>query len=297
MEIKKVKRSTQEANTPPYNIATPTFSLDDIILPVEKKKEVLVANFLIGHFDKLTHKYDMGKYIGKRSKAILLYGPPGTGKSIIANALAESLGLELMTVDYSGLESSLMGQTMKNITNVFEVAQEQKVLLFFDEADAIISKRSSASSNGAEQSSNQSKNHLLMKLASVSIPVVFASNFVRSFDEAFISRVIKRIEIPLPNEEERWNIFRAHVDINSLNITFHQNSFTEQTKGFSGRDISALAFSLVVEKEMNDLPSIGTETLSRVTEQLKPINTTSSKKDTLRPSEVNSTVANALNGT
>lgn len=81
--------------------------------------------------------------INGRGVGILFSGPSGTGKTMAAGILARELNLEIYRIDLSSVVSKYIGETEKNLSTVFNEADEAKVVLFFDEADALFGKRTS----------------------------------------------------------------------------------------------------------------------------------------------------------
>ena len=75
---------------------------------------------------------------------ILLSGASGTGKTMTAGVVARELGLDLNKIDLSGFVSKYIGETEKNLDRIFRAAQCGNAILFFDEADALLGKRSEA---------------------------------------------------------------------------------------------------------------------------------------------------------
>ena len=143
----------------------PKYSLDDIILPNNVKEQILdIADYAKNSkivyeqwgLEK-THKYS--KRIG-----INLYGAPGTGKTMAAHALAKYLGRKILIVNYADIESKYVGETPKNIRKVFEVAKETNSILFFDEADAILSKRVTNMTGATDVSVNQTRSVMLINI-------------------------------------------------------------------------------------------------------------------------------------
>ena len=96
----------------------------------------------------------LGEKIQKRA-GINLYGPSGTGKSVTAHAIAAQLGRDILTVDYSQIESKYVGETSKNLTEMFDYAKKSEAIIFFDEADALLSKRVNNMSSSTDVSVNQ----------------------------------------------------------------------------------------------------------------------------------------------
>ena len=145
-----------------------------------------------------------------RGLAFNFAGPPGTGKTLTAEAVARELGRDLLTVKYSGLESKWIGETGKHIAAVFAAARRHEAVLFFDEADAIASRRS-ANMEGSGRHYNQSVNILLHELEQYQGVVIFATNLAANFDPAFERRIQSHVLFLMPSADEREHIWRAHL--------------------------------------------------------------------------------------
>lgn len=216
----------------------PKYSLDDIILPNSIKEQILdVADYAQNSkivyeqwgLEK-THKYS--KRIG-----INLYGAPGTGKTMAAHALAKYLGRKILIVNYADIESKYVGETPKNIRKVFEVAKETNSILFFDEADAILSKRVTNMTGATDVSVNQTRSVMLMLMNDYQDFIIFATNFIENFDPAFMRRISMHIKFELPDFECRkklWNIYIPNIMPNNIDI----DEIAEKYEGLSGSDIS-----------------------------------------------------------
>ena len=85
----------------------------------------------------LRRRYPYGRCV-----SVLMSGPPGTGKTMTAQVLASRLGLELYKVDLSQIVDKYIGETEKRLKQVFDQAEKSNMILFFDEADALLGKRS-----------------------------------------------------------------------------------------------------------------------------------------------------------
>ncbi|HEX7421846.1 MAG TPA: AAA family ATPase, partial [Thermoanaerobaculia bacterium] len=138
-------------------------------------------------------------------------GPPGTGKTICAEAIAHSLGMKLLVVNYSELESMWAGETPKNVAAAFRAASEQKAVLFFDEADAIASRRSAGASMPYQREANITVNVLLRELEAFNGVVIFATNLAANFDPAFERRIRSHVRFEMPGAEERERIWQVQV--------------------------------------------------------------------------------------
>lgn len=216
----------------------PKYSLDDIILPNSIKEQILdVADYAQNSkivyeqwgLEK-THKYS--KRIG-----INLYGAPGTGKTMAAHALAKYLGRKILIVNYADIESKYVGETPKNIRKIFEVAKETNSILFFDEADAILSKRVTNMTGATDVSVNQTRSVMLMLMNDYQDFIIFATNFIENFDPAFMRRISMHIKFELPDFECRkklWNLYIPNIMPNNIDI----DEIAEKYEGLSGSDIS-----------------------------------------------------------
>jgi hypothetical protein len=159
----------------------------------------------------------------------LFYGPPGTGKTMAARVLANSLGLELYRVDLSRMVSKYIGETQKNISELFDRAKGINALLFFDEADAMFAKRTEVS-DSHDRNSNSEVAHLLQKLEEYDGISILASNLKDNIDDAFKRRIKYMVYFPFPDVDTRSILWRkmipekAPVD-DGLDLDFFAQTF------------------------------------------------------------------------
>lgn len=99
-----------------------------------------------------------------------------------AHAIANALGKRMLPVDYAEIESKYVGETAKNLTALFRVAAEHEAIIFFDEADALLSKRVSNMSSATDVSVNQTRSVLLTLLNDYKGIVLFATNYIHNYD-------------------------------------------------------------------------------------------------------------------
>lgn len=216
----------------------PKYSLEDIILPNNVKEQILdIADYAKNSkivFEKWglekTHKYS--KRLG-----INLYGASGTGKTMAAHAIAKHLGRKILIVNYADIESKYVGETPKNIRKAFEVAKETHSILFFDEADAILSKRVINMSSATDVSVNQTRSVMLMIMNDYQDFIIFATNFIENFDPAFMRRISMHVRFDLPDYECRkqlWKLYIPDKMPNDIDIDELANKYS----GISGSDIA-----------------------------------------------------------
>ena len=141
--------------------------------------------------------------------AALFCGPPGTGKTYGAQVIATELQLELYRVDLSQLVSKYIGETEKHLGELFNAAEQGEILLLFDEADSVFSKRTEVKSS-VDRYANLEVNYLLQRLERFSGVSILTSNFESGIDEAFMRRIRFKVPFDLPEEKSRlalWNKF------------------------------------------------------------------------------------------
>lgn len=154
--------------------------------------------------------------IGRRIKQgyrALFYGPPGTGKTLAASLLGKYTGTEVFLVDLSLVVSKYIGETEKNLSTLFDKAQNKNWILFFDEADALFGKRTSVR-DAHDKYANQEVAYLLQRVEDFPGLVILASNLKGNIDEAFLRRFQAVIHFPLPGAAERFKIWKdAFTDV------------------------------------------------------------------------------------
>ena len=187
-------------------------SFDDVILPAATRRSLETALSQVTQHDLIFNRWGLGeRHPTGLALAFNFAGPPGTGKTICAEAIAHSLGRRLLLVRYSELESMWMGETPKNIAGIFSKARDEQAVLFFDEADAIATRRSTSIDDGIQRESNTIVSVLLQELDSYSGVVIFATNLAANFDPAFERRIRTHVLFEMPGEAEREQIWRVQL--------------------------------------------------------------------------------------
>src|SRR5688572_3223065 len=191
-------------------VARRTF--EDVILPPATRNALDAALAQVTQHDLIFNRWGLGeRHPTGLALAFNFAGPPGTGKTICAEAIAHALRRPLMVVRYAELESVWMGETPKNITAIFRTAREERAVLFFDEADAIASRRSTSVDHGFQRESNTVVSVLLQELEEYNGVVIFATNLAANFDPAFERRIRTHVLFEMPGETEREQIWRVQV--------------------------------------------------------------------------------------
>jgi SpoVK/Ycf46/Vps4 family AAA+-type ATPase len=202
----------------------PQYTWDDIVLPKDTKEQL---REVCGHIKDrgvvytdwgFENKLSLGKGLN-----VLFSGPSGTGKTMAAEIIAKDSGLDLFKIDLSNVVSKYIGETEKNLKNIFLEAETSNSILFFDEADALFGKRSEVR-DSHDRYANIEIDYLLQKMEEYEGIVILATNIRKNIDDAFLRRIHFVIEFPLPEEEYRekiWmNIFPVQTPIDSIDFAF-----------------------------------------------------------------------------
>lgn len=140
----------------------------------------------------------------------LFVGASGTGKTLAAGWLASQLALPLYRVDAAAITSKYIGETEKNLSQLFARAEHSDVVLLFDEADALFGKRTDVKESN-DRFANAQTNYLLQRIESFEGIALLTSNSRARFDSAFTRRLDSVLEFPLPTPEERRRLWQAHL--------------------------------------------------------------------------------------
>ena len=139
---------------------------------------------------------------------VLFCGPPGTGKTMAAEVIASDLGVPLLKIDLSQIVSKYIGETEKNLRQLFDQASGANAILFFDEADALLGKRSDVK-DAHDRYANTEIAYLLQKMEEYAGIAILATNLRQNIDAAFTRRMRFIVDFPFPEEEDRLRIWRS----------------------------------------------------------------------------------------
>jgi SpoVK/Ycf46/Vps4 family AAA+-type ATPase len=185
--------------------------LDDMVLPVDILDSVKEFLARLRFQRQVFEDWGMTRVATTaRGITALFQGPPGTGKTMIAGALARELGIDLYRVDLSKVMSKWIGETERNLANVFSAAEQSQAILLFDEADSLFSKRTEVKSSN-DRFANLEVNYLLQRLDSFLGIAILTTNLGTAIDNAFKRRLTFRIQFPVPDEEQREQLWRVHL--------------------------------------------------------------------------------------
>jgi SpoVK/Ycf46/Vps4 family AAA+-type ATPase len=203
---------TGRGSRPYVETVTPERTLADVVLPAQTRRALEEALAQVRNHTLIFRTWGLAeRHASGRGLTFNFAGPPGTGKTICAEAVAHAVGMKLLVVDYAEAESMWVGQTPKNIAAMFRAASAENAVLFFDEADAIATRRSTGATLSHDREMNLTVNVLLRELEAFNGIVIFATNLAANFDPAFERRIRTHVLFELPETEERALIWQLQI--------------------------------------------------------------------------------------
>ena len=188
---------------------------EDLVLHADTRKSIDELALWVKHGDTLMNDWGMGKKL-KPGYSALFHGPPGTGKTLTATLLGKYTNKDVYRIDLSKVVSKFIGETEKNLSNLFAKAEDKDWILFFDEADALFGKRTNVR-DAHDKYANQEVSYLLQRVEQYAGLVILATNFKTNIDEAFTRRFQSIIYFPAPGVEERLLLWqKAFPDTSEL---------------------------------------------------------------------------------
>lgn len=189
---------------------SPKNSWNDLILPVIQMEKLQHACNHIQYKHTVYGRWGFNKKLSYGTGISLLFsGPPGTGKTMASEIVAKELDMEIYKIDLSQIISKYIGETEKNLKEIFDEAQASYAVLFFDEADALFGKRSEVK-DSHDKNANTEVAFLLQKMEEYRGISILATNYLQNMDEAFLRRINYVIRFPFPDDKQRETIWQ-HV--------------------------------------------------------------------------------------
>ena len=189
------------------------------MLPDDVLREIREFIARIKHRRKVLHEWGFARKVAKGlGLSALFSGPPGTGKTMVAALIASELALDLYQIDLAKVVSKWIGETEKNLGELFDAAEAGHAVLLFDEADALFAKRTQVQSSN-DRHANLEVNYLLQRLESFAGVVVLTTNHETAIDEAFRRRLSLRVDFPVPEPDERERLWRTLLPAEAARAT------------------------------------------------------------------------------
>ena len=186
----------------------PSFDLDDLILPADRKGQLeeIISN--IHYAPKVLEGWKFRDQLPYGlGVTALFHGPSGTGNTMAALAVAHRLGVQVLRIDLSRLVSKYIGDTEKNIDRIFLEAQHSGAALLIDEADGLLSRRGEVK-DAHDRYANLEVAYLLQRMEGHEGLAILTTNLRQNLDPAFLRRLRFIIDFPRPDAAAREAIWR-----------------------------------------------------------------------------------------
>lgn len=236
------------------NVYDPRWSLENVYIDEQSRKQIITALTIVKHKKKLFNEWGLKDTLnGGRGIVLNFWGPPGTGKSLSAEAIAHYLNKKVYSVNYAELESKYVGDTPKNIKKSFQRASENNAVLIFDEADSFLGKRLTNVSQSADYGVNITRSVMLLELEKFDGVVIFTTNLINNYDDAFKRRILANIEFKNPDQSGRESIWKIHLPTKlplEDTVTCQQLAVKyEKTSGADIKDMLLYAATACLQRE------------------------------------------------
>jgi len=199
--------TTGKRALPQYNSKFPAKPIstqsewEDLILNDHVMDDLNEIKDWLLHSETILESWNLKKEL-KAGYRVLFFGSPGTGKTFAATLLGKETQRPVFRVDLSLVVSKYIGETEKNLGQLFDEAENKDWILFFDEADALFGKRTQT--KGAnDRYANQEVAYLLQRIEDFSGLVILATNIQTNIDEAFSRRFQSMVHFPKPDKKQR----------------------------------------------------------------------------------------------
>jgi len=187
---------------------TPRASWDDLVVPAGQLTVLRQIVIQARRRAQLAEEWGLGGAAWRgEGVAALFNGDSGTGKTLTAEVIAGELGLDLYRVDLSRVVSKYIGETEKNLSRVFDAADEGSAVLLFDEADAIFGRRSEVK-DSHDRYANIEVSYLLQRMESYRGIAILTTNLKSAIDSAFLRRLRFVVDFPFPDASLRAQIWQ-----------------------------------------------------------------------------------------
>ncbi|EPE96739.1 ATP-binding protein [Rhizobium grahamii] len=219
----------------------PRFGLEDIVLPPKVLALLHAIEAQVRFKSRVLGPGGFAEQLVRgRGTTALFAGPSGVGKTMAAEVLAHSLKLDLFRIDLSSVVSKYIGETERNLRQLFDAAEAGGCVLFFDEADALFGKRTEVK-DSHDRYANLEISYLLQRMEAFSGLAILATNLKNNLDPAFLRRLRYVVDIPFPDAAERETLWRRAFPAGTLTDDLDYPKLSRLD--FSGGNISVVAIN------------------------------------------------------
>jgi SpoVK/Ycf46/Vps4 family AAA+-type ATPase len=239
------------------------YSLDDVITDDDT---IFALREIVAAISERRRVRDEWGFRGASGISVLFSGSPGVGKTMSATALANALSLSIYEIDLSQVMSKWIGETEKNLAEIFDAAEPGHIVLLFNEADALFGKRTAEANTANDRYANLEVNYLLQRLERFNGLAILTTNLAKSIDQAFRRRFSYDVQFSFPApdvREELWKrSFPPRAQTRGIDARKLADRF-EMSGGYIKVAVERAAFIAAGRKEPITMPIL-IETIERM---------------------------------
>jgi len=252
----------------------PTYTWEDLKLAAPEKSILQQICSHVAYRDTVLEQWGMKKFYAYGNCISALFkGAPGTGKTMAAHVIANELHMALYQVDLSRILDKYIGETEKRLEEIFQMAEKGNVILFLDEADALLGKRSEISSSH-DKYGNNAMAYLLQRIESFDGIILMATNLSSNIDYAFIRRIRYIVNFTMPDREIRKQIWQSlfHEGLPHEEIDF--DFLSSDDFAFSGAAIKNIMMNAMIKAGAERVPLSMKHLISGIKEEYQKMEIT-----------------------
>lgn len=181
---------------------------DDVVLTPETRDQIEALVSRVRHAYRVYEEWRFPRNTARGGGVAALFsGPPGTGKTLVAGIISRELDRDLFRVDLSRIVSKWVGETEKQLSELFDAAEASDALLLFDEADSLFAKRTEVKSS-SDRYANLEVNYLLQRIETFGGVTILTTNLDTSIDAALRRRLAAHVVFWPPEHDERLRLWQ-----------------------------------------------------------------------------------------
>ncbi|PHM66689.1 putative vacuolar sorting ATPase [Xenorhabdus stockiae] len=239
----------------------PKRSLKDLLVSADIEQQIQEILTAITYREQVLTTEFKAKIGYGTGISALFYGDSGTGKTMAAEVIANCIGVDLIKVDLSTVVNKYVGETEKNLSRIFDLAEQDAGILFFDEADALFGKRSETK-DAQDRHANIEVSYLLQRLENFPGLVILSTNNRNHLDSAFNRRFTFITRFTYPDEIIRRKMWQAiwpkNISI-AADVDFNKLAQKISITGANIRNIALLSSFFAKKNGQNEVNNANIE--------------------------------------
>lgn len=251
-----------------------TLAQKSLIYNPKEKTRIEELNYLLTDEQFNNVQFNLEKSGMRKGFCCLFYGDPGTGKTETVYQIAKNTGRKIMKVDVNKIKASLVGESEKNIKELFDryrnICKNSKLkpILLFNEADAVLGIRLKGANHAVEKMENSIQNIILQEMENLEGIMIATTNLTTNLDSAFERRFIYKIQFNRPTEEARAKIWLTMIP----DLSNEEASALAHKYDFSGGEIENIVRKQTINSILKGSEIANIESIDQFCQEEKIVN-------------------------